>query len=153
MDEFMDLIRQVTGLANALKIKHEKENAREKGNTEKAEELSSWETTISETETDLKQRAARIEGIESVVKLKEDAVDLRKTAEKEMADAAAQKEANALADKAAKDVNALEKNRINQANVKLADDIELLARGWSELRAKEKTYKAEINAKLSGLKI
>ena len=153
MDEFMELIKQVTGLANALKIKHEKENAREKVNTGKAEELSGRETTISETETDLKQRESKIQGIESVVQLKQDAVELRKKAEKEMADTIARKEENALADKAAKAVNATEKSRIGQANTKLADDVKLLARGWDELRAKEKTYKAEINAKLSGLKI
>ncbi len=153
MDEFMELIKQVTGLATALKVKHEKENAREKANDEKVEELSGRETTISETETDLNQRAAKIAGIESVVQLKQDAVELRKKAEKEMADVVAQKEANTLADKAVKAVNATEKSRIGQANTKLADDTKLLARGWDELRAKEKTYKAEINAKLSGLKI
>ena len=144
MEEFMEMLKQVTGLATALKVKHEKENAREKVNTGKAEELSGRETAISEKETDLKQRESKIQGIESVVRLKQDAVDLGKKVGKEMADAIARKEENALADKAAKAVNATEKSRIGQANTKLADDIQLLARGWDELRATEKIYKAEI---------
>lgn len=146
MDEFMEMLRQVTGLATALKVKHEKENAREKINNEKTEELSGRETTISEKETDQNQREAKLQGIESIVQLKQDAVDLRKKAEKEMVDALVQKEENTIADKAVKATNTTEKTKIGQSNTKLADDVKLLARGWDELRAKEKTYKAEIEA-------
>jgi hypothetical protein len=153
MDEFMELMGQVNQLAITLKAKFAKENERGVANDAKSEELSKRETAVSEKESDLNQREAKVQGIESVVQLKQDAIELKKQANKAMADAVEQKEINALENKNAKDALAVERKRLADADVKLLDGIESLRIGWDQLRKKEKTYKEEINAKITGLKV
>lgn len=144
MDEFMDLINATRNLAAELKVKFEKESFREKANDAKVQELSECETLLSEKGTDLNQREAKIVGIESIVRLKDDAIALKKQAEKAMAEVIAERESDRLAMADAKAIQFAGTKKLNEDKATHIDDIALLKKGWDQLRAKEKTYKDEI---------
>ena len=141
MQEFMNALSLVNQLVTEIKSKIAKEDMREETNTTNNVAISDRETVVSEKESDLNQRETRVQSIESVEQLRTDALKAKRETEELMAQLEEQKEKDRIVNENAKAVNLAEKKRLEVADVKHLDDMELLKKGWDQLRTKEKTYK------------
>lgn len=139
MEELKEIMAQAQKLClafvNATNYAHNTTKEAE----ENLKKLSDMESKIDIKIKDVIAREGKVSAIENIVALEASVKALEK---KNKLDADRIEETKTAFDKTVKDTL----KEITQKTAKLADDEILLKRSWEDLRAKEKSYRAEIEA-------